>query len=304
MNSSIKPKTVEDALIRGIKKTINRFRERPMNYFTESDIHSSLIRDIMEGNSEILLYRDRKSNMEVSLLHNEYPTSFRYQKKKLLNDYTENTKAIIKETNINNGNGDRGGFDLSILSEDFVKRMFENEQLNLNETIKHIINKDIRYAKRRSDNLYFTKEIPFAIEVKFIQSFNARNIELLRSIIKDNSKLNLTRIHSNCHTKTINLIFCSSEKLTRFDKKTSIICKIKKYIKEKEIEFDNSNSKKIYSIPEGVINIFIQSFYFKDSNSKYKECDKVTPKPIISIGGNNEKDSFFQKLKSAMLNTE
>ncbi len=42
--------TGADTLVyNGIRKTINRFRENPFFYFTESDIHASLHKDIMEG---------------------------------------------------------------------------------------------------------------------------------------------------------------------------------------------------------------------------------------------------------------
>ncbi len=48
---------VEMLVYDGIRKTINRFREKPFFYFTESDIHASLHKDIMEGGSKELVHR-------------------------------------------------------------------------------------------------------------------------------------------------------------------------------------------------------------------------------------------------------
>ena len=40
-------KTIDEQVFDGIRKTINRFREKPFHYFTEADIHSSLLNDIL-----------------------------------------------------------------------------------------------------------------------------------------------------------------------------------------------------------------------------------------------------------------
>ncbi len=47
--TSISKDAIMDAVFNGIRKTINRFREQPFLYFTESDIHASLSKDIMDG---------------------------------------------------------------------------------------------------------------------------------------------------------------------------------------------------------------------------------------------------------------
>ena len=75
---------VEMLVYDGIRKTINRFREKPFFYFTESDIHASLQRDIMEGGSKELVHRE--DGIAVSLVHLEYPTNFRYKKTDFLRD--------------------------------------------------------------------------------------------------------------------------------------------------------------------------------------------------------------------------
>ena len=293
---------IENALIDGIRRTINRFRERPLNYFTESDIHSSLMKDIMAGNSKIFLFQDDKFP-EVSLIHNEYPTNFRYEKKKLLKGYTENDVEIEELTMIDVKTGDRGNFDLSILNRDFIENMFNNpvclkndkgkrkDLNNMNESIKNIINKNKDYSiLRKSINQNkFQEELLYAIEVKFIHPFNARDKGMLDEVIKDNRKLKLARIHSGGKTKVLNLIFCSSEALERRDKDKSIIAQIKKYINQQ-----NETQK----IPNDVINIFIESYIFKDS--KNESTVKETEKPIISIGGNYSDNMFFKKFKKAL----
>lgn len=294
-------KTTKEALINGIRKTVNRFRERPLNYFTESDIHSSLMKDIMDGNSDVLLYRDKISNIEISLIHNEYPTNFRYSKSELLKGYKNINQGGSEDrlkTLINSEEGDRGNYDLSILNKDFVERTFKNPVqvekhtnknpvTELSEVIKHIINKDIKYPIKRcasiendiKEGVYYARELEtelsFAIEVKFIHPFNARNKGMLEEVIKDNTKLSLARAHTDGFTKTINLIFCSSEQKERGDNKDSVIEKVREYVKKTEIEDYENN---IYKIPDGVINIFIESYLTDDI--------KETPKPIVSVGGN------------------
>ncbi len=304
MKKTLKGKSnnnIETALINGIRKTINRFRERPFYYFTESDIHSSLVKDIMDGNSDSLLHRDKTNNIEISLLHNEYPTNFRYSKSKLLEGYRniyESGSDDRKETLISSKEGDRGNYDLSIINKEFVERVLENPIMidketkrnkvtDLSEAIKHIINKDIRYTLSRYENL--KTELSFAVEVKFIHPFNARNKNMLDEVIKDNTKLSLARAHSSGFTKTINLVFCSSEEQERSDDKDSVITNVKEYIKTTKIVDYNKNQ---YSIPDGVINIFIESYLTKDTKS--------TPKPIVSIGGNNKNNDLAIKIANSL----
>ena len=43
---------IEKRVFEGIRKTINRFQEKPFHFFTEADIHTSLANDIMFGKSE------------------------------------------------------------------------------------------------------------------------------------------------------------------------------------------------------------------------------------------------------------
>ena len=87
-------KTIDEQVFDGIRKTINRFREKPFHYFSEADIHSSLLNDIMKGGSDVLSVRN--NNISISLIHQEYPTHFRYKKEQLLEGY----KGIEDKTTI------------------------------------------------------------------------------------------------------------------------------------------------------------------------------------------------------------
>ncbi len=252
------PKTIEKAVFNGIRKTINRFREQPFLYFTESDLHASLSNDIMEGNSDILVMgktlAERKTiKTPVSLVHHEYPTNFRYEKKKLKVGYT---LEEVEQTTIEGTYGDRGNYDLAVLSPEFVNRVFEdNKAKELNEILGHIINKDISNAISRTRK----EELIFAIEVKFIHLFNARNIQMLHEVLSDNEKLHLAIHHQHC-TRAINLVFCSSgEKKRRVS--DPVIAMIRDSIAK-------------YTHP-GIINVFIESFI--DAGDK-----KNTAKPTIS----------------------
>ena len=54
----MKMKTIDEQVFDGIRKTINRFREKPFHYFTEADIHSSLLNDIMTGAPDVLSVKE------------------------------------------------------------------------------------------------------------------------------------------------------------------------------------------------------------------------------------------------------
>ena len=182
----------------GIRKTISRFRRKPFHYFTEADIHASLLNDMMTGGSNHLVMRPGDGSISVSLAHQEYPTNFRYSKNALLQGYGDKD---VRNTAISSKHGDRGNFDLAVLNPAFVKRQFDaysrassgaNSEHAL-EALRHIINKDVSAAIAREA---VDDELLFLIEVKFIHVFNARNVQMLREIIMDNEKLRLAHYHS------------------------------------------------------------------------------------------------------------
>lgn len=56
----MKLNNVDIAVFEGIRKTISRFRRKPFHYFTEADIHSSLLHDITQADP---LYDDLQAGL-------------------------------------------------------------------------------------------------------------------------------------------------------------------------------------------------------------------------------------------------
>jgi len=274
------------AVFSGLRKTINRFREKPMLFFTESDLHSFIQNDILIDHSKTFI--DIRKN--ISLVHLEYPTNFRYNKNLLLGgygliDHKTNTDIEIKT-------GDRGNFDVAVLNPDFINKIYDHYK-NDQDRIIHLINKDIKAAIERKNNKNynpqnsdpgilsnFEKELNYAVEVKFIHHFNARNRNMLDEIIKDNEKLSLAYAHSGRYVKPINLVFCSTDSKERRDNKKSVINQIKDYFLNGNIKLNKDGSMKTKWIPKGVLNIFIESFYDNDGKKTIKPI-AICRKPKI-----------------------
>jgi len=274
---------IHEAVYEGIRKTIRRFRERPFLYFTEADVHASCVRDMMVGASNIFEIRP-VDHVSVSLVHQEYPTNFRYEKQKLLEGYED--ESI---TNVDSTDGDRGNFDLAVLNPDFVKSMFDqyyckSEQKNtehaLEDTLKHIINKDVTGAvQRRNMAEQHAQELLYAVEFKFIHLFNARSINLLKEIIKDTEKLRLARHHSGGNLRVLNLVFCATRAMERRRKgyeKMPVVNRIKKYCAGEKVEIEGKGFK----TPPNVFTAFIPSFLGKDGL-------KHTEKPTCGYEGSD-----------------
>jgi len=115
----------------------------------------------------------------------------------------------------------------------------------------------------------------YAIEVKFIHPSNARQINMVHEVIKDDQKLRLAHHHSNGFIKPINLVFCSSPTKESRGGIKAVIDHIKEYIIE-GITTDRNN--KIYHHPKEVATIFIESFIDEDAIKK-------TVCPIANIPG-------------------
>lgn len=277
-------KTIQDEVFDGIRKTINRFREKPFHYFTEADIHSSLLNDMMSGASDILTRRpETTKHISVSLVHQEYPTNFRYSKSDLIH------RVDLSTTALDNQKGDRGNFDLAVLNPEFVERTLSHNTLY--DALKHIINKDNRLVIERRDNSpeEFRKEIMFAIEVKFIHPFNARNKHMLYEVIRDDNKLQLAYETSGGFVCPVNLVFCSTAGLERSDDKESVVTLVKNYIEKGEVkDYDDTS----FSRPENVVGIFIESFV--DPGSDVSK--KTTVKPVLSRGKGEWTEDLRMKL--------
>lgn len=261
-----------EAVFNGIRKTINRFREWPFLYFTESDIHASLSRDIIEGNSDLFILgkeQNNRSNIKipVSLIHHEYPTNFRYQDSKLrAKGYSKD--EIKSLTILDSTHGDRGNYDLVILNNTFIETIFSQHQ-DIMEAMRHIINKDIKLTRQRNTN----EEILFVIEIKFIHPFNSGNIQMETEVKKDLQKLYVALQSSNQFIMPIALIFCSSDYIQSSN--NSIIENIKRYL--------------IAETPQGVCSIFIESYISGNT--------KKTIKPIFTFSPISPDRNWATKLK-------
>ena len=73
---------IESKVWEAINSTINKFREHPYYFFTESDIISYFYYRLYTTNHEQTT-RDEK---RIYLVHREYPTNFKYDMDKLLNE--------------------------------------------------------------------------------------------------------------------------------------------------------------------------------------------------------------------------
>lgn len=75
-------KDLNDAVWEAINRTINKFREHPYYFFTESDIHSYFYHSIYSSKYDVLT----KDKERIYCIHREYPTNFRYKKSELLKE--------------------------------------------------------------------------------------------------------------------------------------------------------------------------------------------------------------------------
>lgn len=281
----MKNNETESAVFDGIRKTINRFREKPFHYFTEADIHSSLLNDITRAAPRLMIFRPDKdrgklkhlNHISISLVHQEYPTNFRYKKEMLLQGYDSGDLDLTKLDYTNHegkGYGDRGNFDLAVLKKRFVLDMLEKHELP--NALEQIINKDNELAKERLkiSSQAFEKELLYAIEVKFIHSFNARNIKMLHEVIKDDQKLLLASKNSQGFVKPINLVFCSTPAKKSIGGITSVVDLIKEYVKNGKVVDRKGLS---FEHPEQVITIFVESFIGKQNHKSTRPPIAVYP---------------------------
>jgi len=181
---------IEEIVKRGIKKTINKFRENPLYFFTESDLHSYFYYCIYSSKLEVV-----GNNKRICLIHREYPTNFRYYKKKLAqDDFLEPYPLAEKK-------GGRGHYDMAIINPKFAKKHYDN----IND-IKHIINKDVSLLEQRvkKDIESVKKELVYAIEFKYVISNSKKFIDEVKA---DNKKLLFSTRWGAKHA--VNLVFCS-----------------------------------------------------------------------------------------------
>ena len=179
-------KDLNDAVWEAINRTINKFREHPYYFFTESDIHSYFYHSIYSSKYDVLT----KDKERIYCIHREYPTNFRYKKSELLNeDFKEPYNLSMKE-------GERGNYDIAILNPEFIENANSKED---------IVNKSVKLLEIRiKDNKNF-KELLFAIEFKYVIN-NSKNF--VDEVKKDNKKLLFAKEYGSS-TEAVNLVFCN-----------------------------------------------------------------------------------------------
>jgi len=182
---------IREAVWEAIRRTINKFREHPYYFFTESDIHSYFYHCVYSsGASNYEVVRDGR---RIFLVHREYPTNFRYSKEALLlPDYTEPYPLSSRQ-------GDRGNFDIAVINPDFVASA---------PSVEDIVNKNVRLVESRveSDLESVCRELLFAIEFKFMIN---NTLTFVREVQQDNKKLLFAKRWGA--TEAVNLVCCNIE---------------------------------------------------------------------------------------------
>jgi len=171
-----------------INQTINKFRENPYYFFTESDIHSYFYHALYSSYNE----ESTEDIKRIYCVHREYPTNFRYRKQDLLND------TISEPNKLDGILGSRGHYDIAVLNPEFIKTI---------NSERDIINKDIKLViqREKSNKNFNIKELLFAIEFKYIINNSEK---FVKEVKMDNKKL-LFAINKGGAAKAINLVFCN-----------------------------------------------------------------------------------------------
>lgn len=164
-----------------IRKTINKFREHPYYFFTESDIVSYLWMALYSG--ELDMGSSREDGKRIYLVHREYPTNFRYTKEDLGPEYKPGDT------------GGRGHYDLVVLNPEFV----------INSGVEHVVNKCFATTQgRASEDAPFKNEILVAMEFKYVINNSSA---FSTQIHQDNHKLRIGKDFGIIDA--INLVFCN-----------------------------------------------------------------------------------------------
>lgn len=245
---------IDEIVAQSLKTSINRFREKPLLYFTESDIQTYLHKDLITGNTPKITLKDGS----ISLIHREYPTNFRYQKSKLIIGYPDDE---LESTSLSNKHiRSRGHFDLVVLNPEFIQEMLDKHQ-RINLTIEQIINKCVNRAIDRKCDLNgkHPEEILYAIEIKYLHMFNFKNKSMLDQILMDNEKLSIAQRSTGGFIKPINIVFSSAKSLNF----------IKSYMSNGKITHPSTGVE--HQVKSGILNIYIEAYY--DENNK-KNTDK------------------------------
>lgn len=198
-HAKLNSEQMEEITFKAIRKIINKFRENPRYFFSESDLHSYFYHCVYSSKMEFL----SKDELPIVAIHREYPTNFRYQKvdfkKGNMQKYAKNPFGEAPDT--------RGNYDIAIINPDFIQ----------NFPWEHIRNKKAFFIDERRNERYheMEKELLFSIEFKYVINDSNSFISEVRA---DNNKLVMAK-KTQCE-HAVNLVFCdiSPDKRKNLDK--------------------------------------------------------------------------------------
>lgn len=171
-----------ERMVRSIKKTINKFREQPHYFFTESDIVSYLWMALYSSRLEV--GKAREDRKRIYLAHREYPTNFKYEKKKLQSGYSPDGQ-----------HGSRGHYDFVLLNPKFAA---EN-------SVENVVFKNYGNLQQELSLGNESVGVLIALEFKYVINGSKSFCEQIR---KDSHKLRIGRERSGIK-HAANLVFCN-----------------------------------------------------------------------------------------------
>ncbi|MGD0978598.1 MAG: hypothetical protein ABR962_05585 [Candidatus Bathyarchaeia archaeon] len=214
---------LNELVSKGIRKTVNKFREQPCIFFSEMDIHSYLYYCLYSTRFEV----KTADGAVTSCLHKEYPTHFRYSKE-TMEDYGFTKKGV------------RGHYDFAILNPQFVEE----------SRIASIVNKNIDDLEVRSkDKDRFRKELLTVIELKYVVNNSRKFVD---EVEKDIKKLSIGLKYQSF--EAYNLVF-SNQEYYYIDDLIKVIEKAEHSIKNILVRSHYRNNKK--DTPKPITNGWI-----------------------------------------------
>lgn len=176
---------IEKTTFEALKKIINKFRENPRYFFSESDLHSYFYHCLYSTKMEF-----KSNGIGLQAIHREYPTNFKYNKQELKEE-----GFAIPEEPLSQEEGSRGHYDMAVLAPEFI----ENSELDW----LHIRNKDGTLTDKRKKTKNPAKELLFAVEFKYVIN-DSKNF--MAEVWADNKKLLMAQKTQAIHA--VNLVFC------------------------------------------------------------------------------------------------
>ena len=123
-----------------IKTLVNHFKQKPLNYYNEADIHAYIYHAFYRDKSFSKQYPTVNPDQKTVLIHREYPTFFKFERK----------IPIVPSERAER----RGHYDFVVLNPEFVTA----------NPFKVVVNNDFRVTAKETK----VKPLLTAIEFKFI----------------------------------------------------------------------------------------------------------------------------------------